>query len=85
MDELMSVSENGTAQLILTDSHGDVVGDFDATASDLTDLTGTTTYSPFGEDVDSDEITGSGVAGALGYQGDYTDPDTDQVNMGARW
>ncbi|MEU4652764.1 LamG-like jellyroll fold domain-containing protein [Streptomyces sp. NPDC023723] len=84
MDELMSVSENGTAQLILTDSHGDVVGDFDATDADLTELTDSTTYSPFGEEVESED-TGSGVAGELGYQGDYTDPDTDQVNMGARW
>ncbi|MEW1870412.1 LamG-like jellyroll fold domain-containing protein [Streptomyces caelestis] len=84
LDELMSVSEKGTAQLVLTDSHGDVVGDFDAADGDLTELAGSTTYSPFGEEL-ADEGTGSGVSGELGYQGDYTDPDTGQVNMGARW
>ncbi|WP_431037738.1 DNRLRE domain-containing protein [Streptomyces sp. P6-2-1] len=85
MDELLSVAENGTAQLSLSDSHGDVVGDFDARDADLTELAGSATYSPFGERTGAGAGDDGAVAGELGYQGDYTDPDTEQVNMGARW
>ncbi|MFJ9541324.1 RHS repeat-associated core domain-containing protein [Streptomyces sp. NPDC101225] len=57
--------------------HGDVTAAVDAATGTVGDSTG---YSPFGE------VTAqSGAAGPLGYQGEYTDPDTGQVNMHARW
>lgn len=80
-DELMSVAEGtGPAQLTVTDKHGDVVGDMSPTNGAAASLTGSTAYDPFGK-----KLGASGVSGNAGYQGDYTDPDTDQVNMGARW
>lgn len=38
-------------------------------------------YDPFGQIAGT---SGSGLP-AAGFQGDYTDPDTDEVWMGARW
>ncbi|WP_344496141.1 polymorphic toxin-type HINT domain-containing protein [Nonomuraea monospora] len=73
---LISVKE-GTAPATgaLTDLHQDLVGTFTGTA-----LSSTTTYNPFGE------VTAqTGTKPALGYQGEYTDPDTGKVNMHARW
>jgi RHS repeat-associated protein len=37
-------------------------------------------YDPFGT-----VIGASGLPSTIGYQGDYTDPTTGDVNMGARW
>lgn len=80
-DELLSVAEGtGPAQLTVTDKHGDVVGDMSATDGTATALTSSASFDPFGQVAE-----GSGTAGNAGYQGDWTDPDTDQVNMGARW
>ncbi|MET9106651.1 LamG-like jellyroll fold domain-containing protein [Streptomyces zhihengii] len=79
--ELLSVAEGtGAARLTVTDKHGDVVGDLSATDGAATSLTASTAYDPFGQVAD-----GTDTAGNAGYQGDWTDPETGQVNMGARW
>ncbi|WP_237316649.1 RHS repeat-associated core domain-containing protein [Streptomyces sp. JJ36] len=63
--------------MLLSDQHGDVTGTFvPATGA----LGGSSAYSPFGQ------VTAqTGAQGPLGYQGEYTDPDSGQVNMHARW
>ncbi|MEU4228458.1 RHS repeat-associated core domain-containing protein [Nonomuraea sp. NPDC026600] len=59
----------------LTDLHGDLVATYSTTA-----LATTTAYDSFGT------ITAqTGTKTTLGYQGEYTDPDTGKVNMHARW
>ncbi|WP_344976381.1 LamG-like jellyroll fold domain-containing protein [Streptosporangium fragile] len=73
---LLSLQEGtGPALATMTDLHGDLVGTFSGTA-----LVDSTAYDPFGQ-----VIQRSGTARALGYQGEYTDPDTGKVNMDARW
>jgi RHS repeat-associated protein len=59
----------------LTDMHGDLVATYSSTA-----LATTTAYDPFGAITDQ-----TGAKTNLGYQGEYTDPDTGKVNMHARW
>jgi RHS repeat-associated protein len=73
---LLSIAEPGSTPLgALTDMHGDLIGTFSGTA-----LNSTTTYDPFGE------VTAqTGTRSALGYQGEYTDPETSKVNMHSRW
>lgn len=68
---------SSTGQLVLTDQHTDVVGDFTPTG---TALAGTTAYDPLGNTVGTSTKTGS-----LGYQSEYTDSSTGQVNMASRW
>ncbi|MEV0346046.1 RHS repeat-associated core domain-containing protein [Nonomuraea sp. NPDC050680] len=59
----------------LTDLHGDLVATYSTSA-----LATTTAYDPFGT------VTAqTGVKTTLGYQSEYTDPDTGKVNMHARW
>ncbi|MER5645593.1 polymorphic toxin-type HINT domain-containing protein [Streptosporangium sp. NPDC002524] len=73
---LLSLQEGGTAALgVMSDLHGDVVGTFSGTA-----LVDSVAYDPFGKVTHR-----SGTARTLGYQGEYTDPDTGKVNMHARW
>ncbi|MEV4181626.1 LamG-like jellyroll fold domain-containing protein [Streptosporangium canum] len=73
---LLSLQEGGGPALgAMTDLHGDVVGTFSGTA-----LVDSTAYDPFGEVTHR-----SGTQRRLGYQGEYTDPDTGKVNMAARW
>jgi RHS repeat-associated protein len=45
------------------------------------------TYNPFGGVINTASVTGTAasVVPRFGYQGDYTDPTTGDVNMGARW
>ncbi len=62
---------------ILADQHGDITGTF---APSTGALTGSSAYSPFGKVTDQ-----AGARGSLGYQGEYTDPDSGKVNMHARW
>ncbi|MFI6706607.1 LamG-like jellyroll fold domain-containing protein [Nonomuraea sp. NPDC050478] len=63
------------ATAAFNDLHGDLVGTFTGTG-----IAGSTAYDPFGE------ITAeTGLKAGLGYQGEYTDPDTGKVNMHARW
>ena len=78
--ELLATSRGGTDRLSLTDAHGDVVAAFDPANTSLTTLNDSTAYDPFGK-----KIGGVGNTGNLGFQGDWTDPDTGQVDMGARW
>lgn len=78
--DLLAVRANGSNQLTLSDRHYDVVGSFNPSDTTLNALSGTTAYSPFGQ------VTAhTGDTGNLGYQGDWTDPGTGQVDMGARW
>ncbi len=78
-EALSSAAGDGSnARGLLSDVvHDDVTGALDVATGALG---ASTSYSPFGE------ITAqSGTAGPLGYQGEYTDPATGQVNMHARW
>ncbi|MFD3530054.1 LamG-like jellyroll fold domain-containing protein [Streptomyces sp. NPDC058664] len=75
--DLVGVKTGSTAVLALKDLHTDVVAQFTTTGEALA---GSTTYSPFGEVVQS-----SMMLGALGYQSGWTDPSTAKVNMAARW
>ncbi|MFG1992112.1 RHS repeat-associated core domain-containing protein [Actinoplanes sp. NPDC048988] len=78
--ELLSVAESpDNIKLTVSDQHDDVVGAFDADGS-LTSLDSSTEYDPFGN-----RVAQSGTASNVGFQGDWTDPDTGQVDMGARW
>ncbi|TMR22623.1 hypothetical protein ETD86_10830 [Nonomuraea turkmeniaca] len=74
--DLLSAKEGANPALgALTDVHQDLIGTFSGTA-----LATTTAYNPFGE------VTAqTGPKTSLGYQGEYTDPDTGTVNMHARW
>jgi RHS repeat-associated protein len=76
-DELLALDAGADERLIVSDQHGDVIAGFDPALDSVAD---STAYDPFGK------VTGTtGDERPIGYQGDYTDPDTDQVNMTARW
>ncbi|WP_206067675.1 LamG-like jellyroll fold domain-containing protein [Nonomuraea composti] len=77
--ELLSAGQGGAELISLLDKHGDVVGGFDPDGA-LSALTGSTAYDPFGT-----PTAGAGSRIGLGYQGDWADPGTGHVNMGARW
>ncbi|MEQ4724913.1 RHS repeat-associated core domain-containing protein [Nonomuraea sp. B19D2] len=64
----------GAAVAALSDLHGDLVATF------TTALQTSTAYDPFGT-----VTTQTSAKTNLGYQGEYTDPDTGKVNMHARW
>ncbi|MBL7496454.1 DNRLRE domain-containing protein [Frankia sp. CNm7] len=74
--DLVAIGTSSGNWATVTDTHGDLVAAF-TTAGVLTD---SRSYTPFGEPV---------VAGNpnlhIGYQGSWTDPDTDKVNAQARW
>ncbi|GAA0829120.1 hypothetical protein GCM10009525_27440 [Streptosporangium amethystogenes subsp. fukuiense] len=73
---LLSLQEGaGPALATMNDLRGDVVGTFSGTA-----LVDSVAYDPFGQVTHR-----SGTQRSLGYQGEYTDPDTGKVNMLARW
>jgi RHS repeat-associated protein len=79
-DELLAVTVGSEKQIALSDQHGDVTIGFDPANTGLTAPSDSTAYDPFGV------VTArTGDTGNLGFQGDWTDPVTDQVNMGARW
>ncbi|TYB62185.1 hypothetical protein FXF51_26040 [Nonomuraea sp. PA05] len=72
---LLSLKEGtGAAAATLNDLHGDLVATF------TTSVQTSTAYDPFGT-----VTTQTGTKTGLGYQGEYTDPDTGKVNMHARW
>ena len=79
-NELLAVGQGQQARLTIADAHGDIVATLDPTASSATKPATSTAFDPWGKVLAAD-----GNTGKLGYQGDYTDPDTDQVDMGARW
>jgi RHS repeat-associated protein len=64
------------AQTVLQDRHGDVVSLMTPLSSSLTN---SVDYTPFGE------IAAGTNSSRVGFQGDWTDPTTGFVNMGARW
>ncbi|WP_305790284.1 LamG-like jellyroll fold domain-containing protein, partial [Symbioplanes lichenis] len=77
---LLAVStETDGAKMVISDQHDDVVGGF-AAGSALTSLDSSTAYDPYGQ-----KVASSGTQSAAGFQGDWTDPDTGQVDMGARF
>jgi hypothetical protein len=63
---------SGSGALVLTDQHGDVTGDFTASA-------GSQAFDPWG---DVTATTGT-LQGELGFQSGWTDPGTGKVAMGA--
>ena len=69
----------GTAVAALSNLHGDVTGTFSPGGS-TTGLAASAAYNPYG----SASAT-SGSMPSLGYQGQYADPATGQVDMSARW
>ncbi|MET9230419.1 LamG-like jellyroll fold domain-containing protein [Lentzea sp. NPDC003310] len=75
--ELLSLQQGTDKRIALTDKHGDLVGGFDPAQGGMQD---STAYDPFGK-----QIASAGTKRSVGYQGDWTDPDSGQVNMGARW
>ncbi|WP_043814228.1 RHS repeat-associated core domain-containing protein [Allokutzneria albata] len=62
-------------KMLFADRRGDVIGRYIAATTD-----GRRTFDPFGT-----VTTTTGETSTLGYQGDWTDPDTSVVNMTARW
>ncbi|HUN33682.1 MAG TPA: LamG-like jellyroll fold domain-containing protein [Trebonia sp.] len=68
----------GSGVLALEDQHGNVVGNFTASAASLAGSQG---YDPWG---DVTGTTGT-PTGQLGYQSGWTDPVTQKVEMGSRW
>ncbi|GAA0581308.1 hypothetical protein GCM10010394_07430 [Streptomyces crystallinus] len=74
---LLGVRSGTQSALAMTDLHSDVIAQFTASGEALT---GSTTYSPFGEVLQT-----STMLGRLGYQSGWTDPETAKVNMAARW
>ena len=70
-------STSGGQTLALVNQHDDLSGTFTATG---TALASSSTWDPWGNPVAS-----AGPALELGYQGQWTDPGTGQVNMGSRF
>jgi RHS repeat-associated protein len=80
-DGLLAVGYDTTKRLVLADRHGDVFGGFDPTDTTLTaGLPDSRTYDPFGN-----STAANGLKYRVGYQGDWTDPRSGDVNQGARW
>nr|WP_246486830.1 RHS repeat domain-containing protein [Kribbella qitaiheensis] len=80
-DGLLAVGYGATKRLILADRHGDVVGGFDPADTTLAaGLPDSRSFDPFGK-----STAASGMAYRVGYQGDWTDPNSGDVNQGARW
>jgi RHS repeat-associated protein len=80
-DGLLSVGYDTTKRLVLADRHGDIFGGFDPVDNTLTTgLPDTRTYDPFGN-----STAATGLKYRIGYQGDWTDPRSGNVNQGARW
>ncbi|WP_301549369.1 DUF6531 domain-containing protein [Planomonospora parontospora] len=74
--DLLSLQEGSDPALgVMSDLHGDVVATFTGAA-----LVDSVAYDPFGKVTHH-----TGTKRSVGYQGDYTDPDTGKVNMHARW
>lgn len=80
-DGSLVAAQTGTAaaSVALANVHGDVTGLF-SPVSGTSGLAASTAYSPYGSVTAS-----SGTMPSVGYQGDYTDPSTGQVDMNARW
>ncbi|MFI5837254.1 LamG-like jellyroll fold domain-containing protein [Micromonospora sp. NPDC051300] len=79
-NSLLATGIGADKRLSLTDAHGDVVAAIDPADTQLSTLNDSTAYDPFGK-----RTASVGNTGRVGYQGDWTDPVTGQVDMGARW
>lgn len=75
--DLEAVKKGTTARLIGENRHGDVAWMLSAAGA----VTDTRAWDPYGASAGSSGST----AISLGYQGDFTDPTTGLVDMGARW
>jgi RHS repeat-associated protein len=75
---LVAAQAGGAGYATLSDQHGDLTALFGVTSS-TSGLAGSASYSAYGT------VTESGLMPQVGYQGDYTDPATGLVMMGARW
>ncbi|MBB6122239.1 DNRLRE domain-containing protein [Nocardiopsis algeriensis] len=74
--QLVSIADQGQAPaLAYSNAHTDLVATYTSTGA----LTSSADYGPFGEAI------GNGAVASLGYQGEWTDPSTGDVNMHARW
>ncbi|MGW4116132.1 HNH/ENDO VII family nuclease [Actinosynnema sp. NPDC004786] len=73
----LGVKQGTTTATAVTDLHTDLVAAINPATGELT---GSRTYSPFGTVQAS-----TGTQPGLGYQHQWTDPTTGNVNMGARW
>lgn len=78
-DELLSLQSGADTRLTMSDKHGDVIAGFNPVGK-LEQVADSTAYDPFGTPTAT-----TGAERPIGYQGDYTDPETGQVNMTARW
>ncbi|MGW0825565.1 LamG-like jellyroll fold domain-containing protein [Streptomyces sp. NPDC002845] len=74
---LLATSDGTTVQRAVTDGHTDLVAGL---TWDSTAVTGSTAYGPFGTKTATD-----GSTPAVGYQSGWTDPESGDVNMAARW
>ena len=80
-DGLLAVGYDTTKRLVLADRHGDVFAGFDPTDTTLSaGLPDSRTYDPFGN-----STSATGLKYRVGYQGDWTDPRSGDINEGARW
>ena len=80
-DGLLSIGFDTTKRLVMADRHGDIFAGFDPTDATLsTGLPYSRTYDPFGN-----STSATGLKYKVGYQGDWTDPRSGDVNQGARW
>ena len=68
---------SGVKTLAIVDQHDDLSGTFTATG---TSLVSSTTWDPWGQ-----VLASTGPAIQVGYQGQWTDPITQQVSMGSRF
>ena len=75
---LVSQTDGVDDWLFGQDRHGDVTALINPTTASVTD---TRLYDPFGDVAAQTGTTNP----TLGFQGDYTDPASDEVWMGARW
>ncbi|GLY53153.1 polymorphic toxin-type HINT domain-containing protein [Lentzea sp. NBRC 102530] len=76
---LLALGQGDQKRLTVSDGHGDLVGGFDP-AGPLQTLTDSAAFDPFGQ-----AIASAGSKRSLGFQSDYTDPASGEVDMGARW
>jgi RHS repeat-associated protein len=75
--ELLAVQANGASRLVGENRHGDVAWLLDNAGT----VTDTRIWDPYGQAAGATGTTNPSV----GYQGDYTDPTSGDVWMGARW
>ncbi|WP_457033715.1 RHS repeat-associated core domain-containing protein [Kitasatospora sp. P5_F3] len=74
---LTTIGANGAAAFAYTDRHGDLVGNFTATASTTG---GSSAYDPWGKPTAT-----SGTTHSIGYQGGWTDSATGQISTASHW